>query len=87
MQRGSSEAWNFPLGKVSLWVRFRGKSSTSDAEAHRCKQPKGKFLMQVGESAREEVQLELVLTSKEELVEDMKVEGSLDCGDYEILGL
>lgn len=41
----------------------------------------------VGESSREAVLLELVLTSKEELVEDMKVEGSLDCGECETLEL
>lgn len=47
MQRGNSEAWNFTLGKVILWERVRGQNSTSDAEACRCKQPKGKFLMKV----------------------------------------
>lgn len=41
----------------------------------------------VGESSREDVLLDLVLTSKEELVEDMKVEGSLDCGKCKTLEL
>jgi len=42
------------------------------------------LLLQVDrESAREVVLLELVLTSKEKLVEDKKFKGSLDCGNCE----
>lgn len=57
---------------MSLWVRIRRLSSTSDTEAERCKKPEGKFLMVI-ESARQDVLLELVLTGEEELVKDVKV--------------
>lgn len=64
------------LGKIRLRVRVREQNCTSDAEADKCKQLKGKFLTQtVDRSARESVLLKLALTKK--AVECMKVKEAL----------
>lgn len=85
MQRGSSEAWNFPPGKGQpVGKGQETELHWDDAGADKYKQLEGKFLTQMTDrSAREDVLLKLVFTRK--AVECMKVEGSLDCGDCKSL--